>query len=86
MAARMAFLDSHSKWGCPFRTTVGANTTILHLFQIATIDLTRTDWSARRMKSRVKPVRRYRNGIRSDVETAPSVRAFVLTLAPRLYL
>jgi hypothetical protein len=42
MAARMAFLDSHSKWGCPSRTTVGANTTILHLFQIAIIDLTRT--------------------------------------------
>jgi hypothetical protein len=85
VAARTAFLDGHQKWGCPFRTTVEANTTILHVLQIATIDLTRKDWPARRMKSRVKPVRRYRNGIRIDVADGDYVAAGVAALGAEIH-
>jgi hypothetical protein len=77
VAARIAFLDGQQKWGCPFRTTVGANTAILHVFQIATIDLTRKNWLERRMKSRVKPVRRHRNGIRIGTADNDSLAAGV---------
>jgi hypothetical protein len=84
VAARMAFLDGHAKWGCSFRTTVGENMTNLHVFQIARSDLMGANWLARHMNSRVKPVQRYRNGIKIRKLNMGSRYGLAIVLGPIL--